>query len=95
VEADSRKGVCFWHLFNFRDNCPSGSENEFMDVDSFSDATPEVRKEAVPDAADEATVEAEITTPAEALAAAETPVADISQPARSRDEASHEFAKEL
>jgi hypothetical protein len=35
VEADSRKGVCFWPLFNFRDNCPSGSENEFMDFDSF------------------------------------------------------------
>jgi hypothetical protein len=46
IEADSRKGVCFWPLFNFRDNCPSGSENEFMDVDSFSDAAPEVRKEA-------------------------------------------------
>jgi hypothetical protein len=44
VEADSRKGVCFWPLFNFRDNCPSGSENEFVDVDSFSDAAPEVRK---------------------------------------------------
>jgi hypothetical protein len=94
-EADSRKGVCFWPLFNFRDNCPSGSENEFMDVDSFSDAAPEVRKEAVPDAADEATVEAKITAPAEAPAAAEVPAADISQAARSRDEASPEFAKEL
>jgi hypothetical protein len=40
VEADSRKGVCFWPLFNFRDNCPSGSENEFVDVDSFSDVAP-------------------------------------------------------
>jgi hypothetical protein len=90
VEADSRKGVFFWPLFNFRDNYPSGSENEFMDVDSFSDVAPEVRKEAVPGAAAEATVEGEVTAPAEAPSAA-----DISQPARSRDEASPEFAKEL
>jgi hypothetical protein len=34
VEADSRKGVCFWPLFNFQDNYPSGSD--------FSDAAPEV-----------------------------------------------------
>jgi hypothetical protein len=47
VGADSQKGFCFWPLFNFRDNCPSGSENEFVDIDSFSDAAPEVRKEAV------------------------------------------------
>jgi hypothetical protein len=94
-EADSQKGVCFWPLFNFRDNCPSGSENEFVDVDSFSNAAPKVRKEAVPDAADEAIVEAKITTPAEAPAAAEVPAADISQAAHSRDEASPEFAKEL
>jgi hypothetical protein len=94
-KADNRKGVCFWPLFNFRDNCPSGSENEFVDVDSFSDAAPEVRKEVVPDAADEAIVEAEITTPAEAPATAEVPAADISQAIRSRDEASPEFAKEL
>jgi hypothetical protein len=95
VEVDSRKGVCFWPLFSFRYNCPSGSENEFVDIDSFSDAAPEVRKEAVPDAADEATVEAEITAPAEAPAAAEAPTADISQPTCSRDESSPEFAKEL
>jgi hypothetical protein len=91
VEADSRKGVCFWPLFNFQDNYPSGSENEFVDVDSFSDAAPEVRKEAVPAAADESTVAAEVTTPA----AAEAPAADISLPTRSRDEASPEFTKEL
>jgi hypothetical protein len=66
-----------------------------VDVDSFSDAAPEVCKEAVPDAADEATVEAKITAPAEAPAATEVPAADISQVARSRDEASPEFAKEL
>jgi hypothetical protein len=94
-EADSRKGVCFWPLFNFRDNCPSDSENEFVDVDSFSDAAPEVLKKAVPDAAEEAAVEAKITAPAEAPAAAEVPAANISQDARSRDEASPEFAKEL
>jgi hypothetical protein len=62
-----------------------------VDVDSFSDAVPEVRKEVAPDAADEATVEDEITAPAEAPAAAEVPAADISQAARSRDEASPEF----
>jgi hypothetical protein len=66
-----------------------------VDIDSFSDVAPEVRKEAVPDAAEEATVEAEITVTAEAHAAADAPAADISQPARSRDEASPEFAKEL
>jgi hypothetical protein len=65
VEADSRKGFCFWPLFNFRDNCPSGSENEFVDIDSFSDAAPEVRKEAVLAVAVEATVVAEVTAPVE------------------------------
>jgi hypothetical protein len=95
VEADSRKGVCFWPLSNFRDNYLSGSENEFVDVDSFSDVAPEVRKEAIPDAFAEPAVEAEVTVPAEAPAAAEVSAADISQPALSRDEASPEFAKEL
>jgi hypothetical protein len=95
VEADSREGVCFWPLFNFRDNCPSGSENEFVDVDSFSDAAPEVRKEAEPATAAVTTVDAEVTAPAESPAAAEAPVADISLPTRSRDEASPEFTKEL
>jgi hypothetical protein len=95
VEADSPKGVCFWPLFNFRDNCLSGSENEFVDVDSFSDVAPEVRKEAVPDAAAEPATEAEVVVPTEAPVAAEASAADISQPALSRDEASPEFAKEL
>jgi hypothetical protein len=95
VEADSQKGFCFWPLFNFRDNCPSGSENEFVDVDSFSDVAPEVRKEAVPDDAAEPAVEAEVTVPTEAPVAAEVSAVDISQPAPSRDEASPEFAKEL
>jgi hypothetical protein len=40
VETDGLKGVFLWPLFNFRDNYPSGSENEFVDVDSFSDAAP-------------------------------------------------------
>jgi hypothetical protein len=37
VEAGSQKGSCFWPLlrFNIRDNCSSGSENEFVDIDSF------------------------------------------------------------
>jgi hypothetical protein len=95
VEADIRKGFCFWPLFNFRDNCPSGSENEFVDIHSFSDAAPEVRKEAIPAATAETTVDAEVTAPAEAPAAAEAPTADISQSTRSRDEASSEFTKEL
>jgi hypothetical protein len=95
VEADSWKGVCFWPLFNFRDNCPSGSENEFVDVDSFSDAAPEVRKDVVPAAADETTVDAEATAPAEAPVASEAPAADVSLPTCSRVEASPEFAKEL
>jgi hypothetical protein len=95
VEADSLKGVCPWPLFNFRDNRPSGSENEFVDVDSFSDAAPEVRKETVPAAADESTIAADVTAPTEAPVAAEASAADVSQPALSRDEASPEFAKEL
>jgi hypothetical protein len=51
-----------------------------MDVDSFSDATPEVRKESVPAAAAETTAEAEVTVPAKAPVAAEAPAADISHP---------------
>jgi hypothetical protein len=94
-EADSRKGVCFWPLFNFRKNCSLDSENEFVDVDSFSDAAPEARKEVAPDAADEPAVEAEVAVPTEAPVAAEVSAADISQPALSRDEASPEFSKEL
>jgi hypothetical protein len=40
----SQKGLFFWPLsrFNFHEHCPSGSENEFVDIDSFSDAAPEV-----------------------------------------------------
>jgi hypothetical protein len=97
VGADSQKGSCFWPLlrFNIRDNCPSGSENEFVDIDSFSDAAPEVRKEAVLVVAAETPVAAEAIASVEAPAAAEAPAADVSLPTRSRDEASPEFAKEL
>jgi hypothetical protein len=72
--------------FNIRDNFPSGYENEFVDIDSFSNAAPEVRKDAVLDIAAEAPVAAE----APAAAAA-----DVSLPIHSRDEASPEFTKEL
>jgi hypothetical protein len=95
VETDNLKGVFLWPLFNFRDNYPSGSENEFVDVDSFSDAAPEVHKETVPAAADESTIAADVAAPPEAPVAAEASAADVSQPALPRDEASPEFAKEL
>jgi hypothetical protein len=47
-----QKGSFFWPLlrFNFHEHCPSGSENEFVDIDSFSDAAPEVQKEIMPHA---------------------------------------------
>jgi hypothetical protein len=92
---DSQKGFCFWPLFNFRDNCPSDSENEFVDIDSFSDAAPKVRKEDTLAVATETTDAAEVTTPVEAPAAAEAPAADVSLSTRSRDQASSEFTKEL
>jgi hypothetical protein len=78
-----RKGSFFWPLlrFDFREHCPSGSESEFVDIDSFSDVGPEVRKEVIPDAA------------AEPSAAA--PGAVISQPANPVGEASAEFIREL
>jgi hypothetical protein len=48
----SQKGSFFCPLlrFNFREHCPSGFENEFVDIDSFSDAAPEVQKKIIPDA---------------------------------------------
>jgi hypothetical protein len=33
--------------FNFHEHCPSGSENEFVDIGSFSDAAPEIQKEVI------------------------------------------------
>jgi hypothetical protein len=77
--------------FNFQDNCPSGSENEFVDIDSFSDAAPEVRKDVVPDAAAEAPVTA--TAAAEAPVTATAAVVPLS--VNPRDDASSEFTKEL
>jgi hypothetical protein len=42
MEPVSQKRSYFWPLlrFNFREHCPSSSENEFVDIDSFSDAAP-------------------------------------------------------
>jgi hypothetical protein len=79
----SQKGSLFWPLlrFNFREHCPSGSENEFVDVDSFSDAAPEVRKEIIPDAATEPPTATNNT--------------DVPQSAHPQEEASPEFTKEL
>jgi hypothetical protein len=49
----SQKGFFFWPLlrFKFHERCPSGSENEFVDIDSFSDVAPEVQKKVVSTAA--------------------------------------------
>jgi hypothetical protein len=91
VETDSLKGVFLWPLFNFRDNCPSGSENEFVDVDSFSDGAPEVRKETVAAAADESIIAADVAALSKSAAAAEAPVAE----APAAGQASSEFSKEL
>jgi hypothetical protein len=67
--------------FNFWEHCPSGSENEFVDIDSFSDAAPEVQKEVIPDTAAEPPVVA-------------TDIA-VPQSVHPHDEASPEFTKEL
>jgi hypothetical protein len=67
--------------FDFHEHCPSGSESEFVDIDSFSDAVPEVRKEVSPDAAAEPSATA--------------PEAVISQPDDPVGEASAEFVREL
>jgi hypothetical protein len=77
------KGPFFWPLlrFDFHEHCPSGSESEFVDIDSFSDAAPEVRKEVIPDAVAEPS--------------AATPEAITSQPADLVGEASAEFVREL
>jgi hypothetical protein len=66
-----------------------------VDIDSFSDAAPEVRKEAVLVTAAEAPVVAEAPTTAETIVATEVPAADVSLPTRTRDEASPEFTKKL
>jgi hypothetical protein len=96
VETDSLKGVFLWPLFNFRDNYPSSSENEFVDVDSFSDAAPEVRKETVPAAAVESSIAADVADPSESPAAAEAPAAEApAAGAPAAGQASSEFTKEL
>jgi hypothetical protein len=83
MEPVSQKGSYFWPLlrFNFREHCPSSSENEFMDIDSFSDATPEVQKKMVADAAAELPVNATVVA--------------APQSVHPHDEASPEFTKEL
>jgi hypothetical protein len=82
VEPDP-KGSFFWPLlrFDFREHCPSGSENEFVDIDSFSDAAIEVREEVIPDAAAKPSVVA--------------PEAAMPQPADPVGEASVKFVREL
>jgi hypothetical protein len=49
----SQKGFFFCPLsrFNFHERCPSGSKNEFVDIDSFSNVAPDVQKEVVSTAA--------------------------------------------
>jgi hypothetical protein len=91
VETDSLKGILLWPLFNFRDNYPSGSENEFVDVDSFSDGAPKVRKKTVPAAADESIIAADVVVLSKSATVAESPAAD----ARAAAQASSEFSKEL
>jgi hypothetical protein len=91
METDSLKGVFLWPLFNFRDNYPSGSENEFVDVDSFSDGAPEVRKETVPAAANESIIAADVAALSKSTAGAEAPAAE----APAAGQASSEFTKEL
>jgi hypothetical protein len=83
METASQKGSFFWPLlrFNFRKHCPSDSKNEFVDIDSFSDAAPEVQKEVIPDAAAEPPIAATDTT--------------VPQSVHPHDEASPEFTKEL
>jgi hypothetical protein len=83
VEQVDQKGSYFWPLlrFNFCEHCPLGSENEFVDIDSFSDAAPEVQKEVIPNAATEPPITAT--------------VAAVPQSDHPCDEPSPEFTKEL
>jgi hypothetical protein len=88
------KGSFFWPLlrFDFHEHCPSGSENEFVDIESFSDAAIEVREEVILDAAVEPSAvapEAAMPQPAAALEAT------VPQPADPVGEASAEFIREL
>jgi hypothetical protein len=83
VEPISQKGSFFWPMlrFDFHDRRPSSSENEFVDIDSFSDSAPEVQKEVIPDGfAGPPVVAADSAVP---------------QPFHPHEEASSEFVKEL
>jgi hypothetical protein len=91
ADIDSLNGVFLWPLFNIRDSCPSGSKNEFVDVDFFSDGAPEVQKETAPAAAEKCIVAADVAVPTESPAAAEAPVAEVPV----ADQASSEFAQDL
>jgi hypothetical protein len=68
-----------------------------VDIDSFSNAAPEVRKDDVLVIAAEAPIAVDAPAAADTPAAVEAPAAaaDVSLPIRSRDEASPEFNKEL
>jgi hypothetical protein len=65
----SQKGFFSWPFlrFNFYEHCPPGSENEFMDIGSFSDVITEVQKEVVT-----ATTAADVFEVAEARRSTET-----------------------
>jgi hypothetical protein len=90
ADTDRLKGVFLWPLFNFRDSYPSGSENEFVDVDSFSDVASEVQKETAPVVAEKPIV-ADVAVPTESPVAAEAPVAEVP----GAEQASSEFAQDL
>jgi hypothetical protein len=79
----SQKGFSSWPFlrFDFHEQHTPGSENEFVDIGSFSDVVTEVQKEDVSTATTEAPI-----------AAAETMVP---QSVHHREEASPEFTKEL
>jgi hypothetical protein len=78
-----QKGSFFWPLlrFNFHEHYPSGSENEFVDIDSFSNAAPEIQKEVVSAVASE-----------DPPAAMDTAVPQAAHP---QEEASPEFMRDL
>jgi hypothetical protein len=79
----SKKGSFFWTLlrFDFHEHCPPGSENEFVDIDSFSDAAPKIQKDVVSVVA--------IGGPATATDAT------VPQSAHPQEEASPEFTRDL
>jgi hypothetical protein len=87
MEPISQKGSFFWPLlrFDFRERRPSGSENEFVDIDSFSDSAPGVQKEVIPDVA--------AGPPVAAVDSAVDSV--VPQPFHPHEEASPEFVKDL